>query len=355
MGEGGWLGRGLGMLVLLLACSYRPLPLADEAVPVCASRRATGAADTGGCQTPCGASEICDAGICRSRLTEFPLGPPSMAGPFKMSVGQEDLWVSSLDAAKIVRVTPAGETRGYPTDAVDPWCLTVGPDGNVWFASWRNVERMTPEGVITRFPLPPVPLGGVTTIVSGPDGNLWYGDYLGQRIGRMTPEGVLTEFPTSSLPYAMAAGGGGNLWFVDGAANVVGRVTPDGNITVFPLAGDASTPVFVAAGPDGNVWATVHERQNRPPVGKIVRLTPTGAITEFLLPGGSTPGGITAGPDCNLWFTEAEARLGRISPTGTITEFPLPAGTVPQAIVTGSDGNLWFTEASGRIGRFVPP
>ena len=297
---------------------------------------------------------MCDAGICRSRLTEFPLGP-SGNGPFGMSVGQGDLWVSSIDTPKIVRVTPAGTTRDYPTDTVVPWCLTVGPDGNVWFGSRRSVGRMTPEGAITTFPLPPVPLGGLVTIVSGPDGNLWFGDYLGRRIGRMTPEGVLTEFQTSNNPWAMAAGGGGNLWFVDPPGNVVGRVTPDGNITVFPLAGDASAPVLIAAGPDGNIWVTVSERQNRPPIGKIVRLTAAGAITEFLLPQGSTPVGITAGPDCNLWFTETEARLGRISPTGEIAEFPLPAATVPHAIATGSDGNLWFTETSGRIGRFVPP
>jgi virginiamycin B lyase len=278
-----------------------------------------------------------------------------MAGPLWMSVGQEDLWVSSIDTPKIMRVTPAGTTRDYPTDTVIPFCLTVGPDGNIWFASRRNVGRMTPEGMITSFPLPPVELGSLATIVSGPDGNLWYGDYMGQRIGRMTTDGILTEFQTSNYPWAMAAGGGGNLWFVDPPGNVVGRVTPEGNITVLPLAGDATLPVFITAGPDGNVWVTVHARQNRPPVGKIVRVSATGAITEFLLPEGSTPVGITAGPDCNLWFTEAEARLGRISPMGTIAEFPLPAGTVPQSIVTGSDGNLWFTEPSGRIGRFVPP
>lgn len=339
------------MVVLFAGCSYRPLPLGQDIPPVCAPR----ALDAGGCAPTCGASEMCAAGTCRSRLTEFPLGPPGMAGPLWMSVGQQNLWVSSIDSPKIVRVTPAGTTKDYPTDPVIPWCLTVGPDGNVWFASLRNVGRITPEGTIARFPLPSMPSGSVTTIVSGPDGNLWYGDYLGQRIGRMTPEGAVTEFQTSRSPYAMAAGADGNLWFTDPPANVIGRVSLDGNVTVFPLAGDASLPRFIAAGPDGNVWITVHERQNRPPVGKIVRVSADGAITEFPLPEGSTPVGITAGPDCNLWFTETEARLGRISPTGTIAEFPLPAATVPQAIVTGSDGNLWFTETSGRIGRFVPP
>ncbi|MFI5752948.1 hypothetical protein ACIBBE_45720 [Streptomyces sp. NPDC051644] len=90
---------------------------------------------------------------------------------------------------------------------------------------------------------------------------------------------------------------------------------------------------------------------------RLGRIVPgTGAVTEYPLPGaGSSPLGIAAGPDGNLWFTENSGnRLGRIVPgTEAVTEYPLPnPGSEPQGITAGPDGSLWFTERSGnRIGK----
>jgi virginiamycin B lyase len=113
----------------------------------------------------------------------------------------------------------------------------------------------------------------------------------------------------------------------------------------------------IAPGPDGNLWFS--ERGTGPSRGnKAGRITPSGAITEFVLPNpGSRPLGITGGPDGNVWFTEqAGNRIGRIDPaTGLISEFPLPnAGSAPFEITRGPDRNLWFTEFAGnRIGRIT--
>jgi virginiamycin B lyase len=78
-------------------------------------------------------------------------------------------------------------------------------------------------------------------------------------------------------------------------------------------------------------------------------------ITEFAVPtAGTQPVFITAGPDGNLWFTEQNGNeIGRITTTGVITEFAPPtANSVPQGISSGPDGNVWFTEYSAnKIGR----
>jgi hypothetical protein len=127
----------------------------------------------------------------------------------------------------------------------------------------------------------------------------------------------------------------------------------------------------ITAGPDGNVWFAVRPMfiGSGPGVqrGIIGRITPTGAIREFLLPtvqgAPMLPGWITAGRDGNLWFTGIIAMertlahprrrplatpvLGRITPTGRISEFPLP--TVKNGldkITTGPDGNLWAAEGN---------
>src|ERR1700724_579459 len=80
-------------------------------------------------------------------------------------------------------------------------------------------------------------------------------------------------------------------------------------------------------------------------------------VTEFTIPtANSTPSFIAAGPDGNLWFTEVSRdKIGRITTAGVITEFAITtANSQPFGIATGPDGNLWFTEYNGnKIGRIT--
>jgi streptogramin lyase len=50
--------------------------------------------------------------------------------------------------------------------------------------------------------------------------------------------------------------------------------------------------------------------------------------------------------DGNLWFTEFMAnKIGRITPSGTITEFVVPtASSEPQAIKGHIDGTIWLRD-----------
>lgn len=236
--------------------------------------------------------------------------------------------------------------------------ITAGPDGNLWFTT-GDIDRMTPDGIITMFTVPSVDvygqfLGGPDQITAGPDGNLWFTETQANVIGRITPEGIVKQFPLPMrlrYPYDIAAGPDGNLWFTE--LYNIGRITTNGIITEFPLpigsdAGD------ITAGSDGNLWFT--------DINKIGRITPDGAITEFPLPlAYSGDGFITSGPGGNLWFS-GDYSVGRITPDGVITEFHLPNdGRFIQGITSGPDGNLWFTEMgefsshlSGEIGRMTP-
>ena len=109
----------------------------------------------------------------------------------------------------------------------------------------------------------------------------------------------------------------------------------------------------ITAGPDGNLWFT------EPNANQIGRITPAGAITEFVIPTfNCDPQRIVAGPDGNLWFVEIGAdQIGRITTTGVVTEFSVPTGLSGLfGIALGPDGNLWFTEiGANQIGRIVPP
>jgi streptogramin lyase len=172
--------------------------------------------------------------------------------------------------------------------------------------------------------------------------------------------GTVTEFNVPGGVFGITAGPDGNLWFT--GAGAIGRITPSGAITLFPVPGSA--PGAITAGPDGNLWFLDNG------TGKIGRITPAGSITEFPLPttcgssNGCGPYAIAAGPDGALWFTEAANDIGRITPAGLVTQFPVAGVCVPNegcgafGITSGPDGNLWFTEGAADntddIGRITP-
>jgi len=173
--------------------------------------------------------------------------------------------------------------------------------------------------------------------------------------------GTVTEFNVPGGVFGITAGPDGNLWFT--GAGAIGRITPSGSITLFPVPGSA--PGAITAGPDGNLWFLDNG------TGKIGRITTAGLVTEFSVPTASTLQRITAGPDGNLWFTEdvlsstgqnnkIDGKIGRITTGGSITEFPLPKNCAfefcgPVGITAGPDGNVWFAATDvNKIGRITP-
>jgi virginiamycin B lyase len=281
----------------------------------------------------------------------------------------------------------AGINEFSPPTQIYPLAITSGFDGNLWFteslesgASTDAIGRITPSGVFTQIPIPAPPAGFLNVpiaITAGPDNSVWFTNDIDNEdpefssldIGQITPAGVVTEFPVTPQSPIVAGGDitvgpDGNLWFdVSGpVSSIIGRMTPGGVVATFQVA-DSSDLGGITTGPDGNLWFTELD------AGKIGRITPLGAITEFALPSGafsvanSEANTIVAGPDGNLWFTSAYD-IGQITTQGAVTLFPLPAGhTDAVAITVGSDGNLWFTEndspyrmppGSDYIGQITP-
>jgi streptogramin lyase len=295
------------------------------------------------------------AGAPVGTVTEFPLVAGS--DPYGITAGPDgNLWFTNLSAGYIGRITPAGTLTQFSA-GISPGSplrgIVTGPDGNLWFTDdVGTIGRITPTGTVTDFA---VPGSDPYEIALGPDGNLWFTEFDYRRIRRMTPTGTVTDFSAgingSSRLYDIVAGPDGNLWFTELRGDRIGRITPAGTVTEFAVT-PGSRPYGIALGADGNLWYTQRGAD------RIGRMTPTGTVTDFSagITPGSVPLDIAAGPDGNLWFTELDGdRIGRITPTGTVTEFPvITANSEPYGIVAGSDGDLWFTErAAGRIGRIT--
>jgi streptogramin lyase len=125
------------------------------------------------------------------------------------------------------------------------WFTEVtGFDSPIGPTASSTIGRITPKGVITEFSIPGSSsqggyrvfrgiLNGPTAITGGSDGNLWFTNPP-DRIGRITPEGKVTEFPippesngTYGYLYAITNGSDNNLWFtkITNINSTVERIT----------------------------------------------------------------------------------------------------------------------------------
>jgi len=308
---------------------------------------------------------IAPAAAWAATITEFPI-PTAGSQPYGITMGPDgNVWFTEEVGNKIGRITPGSVNTiaEFPIPGFGPQGITAGPDGNLWFTEYfaNNIGRITPgsPNTVTEFPIPTV--GSFPSCITvGPDGNLWFTEYLGNKIGRITPDSpnTITEFPitTGRLPQGIA-GLDDNLWFTEHLGNNIGRITvaSPNVVTELPIPTSGGKPTGITAGSDGNLWFAENGGH------KIGRITSgsVNIITEFPVPGALfQPEAITAGPDGNLWFTEdINNKIGRITPgsPNTITEFSIPnSGDIEYGITTGPDGNLWFTEYLGnKIGRLV--
>jgi len=196
-------------------------------------------------------------------ITEYALSSPDSQPRAIALAADGNVWIGMFAAGKVARITPDGVLTEFdlPTPDSGPRALAAGPDGNIWFSQFKvnQVARITPDGQVTEYPMPR-PNSGPGDITAGPDGNLWLvelGGVMdgiavdGNRVARVTPDGVITEFPIPSVggtPINIAAGPDGNVWYTKGTA--IGRVTMAGEITEFPIATGAARAVGISAGSD---------------------------------------------------------------------------------------------------------
>jgi streptogramin lyase len=194
---------------------------------------------------------------------------------------------SSPNEDLLGRITPDGTVTnfilGTPFQGFDglrsAGGITAGADGYLWLSlsSVANppaqIWRITPDGQLFSAMATTHGLGEMT---AGPDGNVW--GVVSSLIERITPGGSVTDFPlpTRTQLKGITAGPDGNVWFTEPQANQIGMITPDGQITEFQVPTPNSQPAGITAGPDGNIWFTE--------LG-------SGQIGEFVLNGGGGAGG----------------------------------------------------------------
>jgi hypothetical protein len=212
--------------------------------------------------------------------------------------------------------------------------MTVGPDGNIWFAEANSsgvsgkIGKITTAGTITEYQMP-------TTITRGGPGIL--------RPALVTP-----------------GPGDGKLWFI-GVGDLGGG---NGDSSISSISTDGSTITTygsnnffgytqygfingITAGPDGNMWATYsYTNFGSSTAAGVLKLSTTGVVLQNIpVSPNSEPRMIIVGPNHNLWFVEHNGNaIGTVTTSGTLHEYPtnLPSGYVPYTLLADRT-SVYFT------------
>jgi streptogramin lyase len=270
------------------------------------------------------------------------------------------MWFTEEAKDKIGRIWPSGQRKTFdvPTAQAGPESITPGPDGNLWFVEPGapsthptrpdQIGRITPQGVITEFPIHSGGGGIPGAITAGPNGNLWFTESYqgGWYIDEMLTGGtVQASYPVADAT-DITSGPDGNLWFTDPAGEI-GRITTSGSVNYFSVP-DSLVPLDIASGADGALWFTTYSNY-------IGRITTGGALTLYSVPtdGQDTESwGISPGPDGNVWVTlYGTDEIARVNTqpgmVGQITVYDVPINgqaAGPYAIAAGVNGDMWFTD-----------
>jgi streptogramin lyase len=273
-----------------------------------------------------------------------------------------ELWFSSPNT--VGRVSPLGPDGGQgaatilaQTGSLYSWGpLTAGPDGQMWIVDGQLSKLHQFQTADGGQSSSKIDNAAVVTRASG--SSLWFADTLSATFGRAIftqDDAGAWAWSTASVSYpnddAIVTGADDAVWVlgeaVDGGESFTRAVSlADGGIGtaefVFPPA------MTIASGPDGRIWF-VDESGS---VGRIVVLADAGTIGAVdqiatpglgLIPTPGQPVSLAVGPDGAMYATDFYShRIVRITPTGDVSQCGLPDDVYPFGITAGPDGRVWF-------------
>jgi virginiamycin B lyase len=331
---------------------------------------------------------------------QYPHPPPFMkCGEHSSAMGStheitfdpnsnHDIWITGQNEGYVVKIPLAGNPVYYPMpDGSGPHGIEFDAAGRVWvtleFAG--KVVRLTPSGQIdltydvnlacstcpAKLSTHPHGMG------FGPDGKtIWYTGKSTGTVGRIQGGKVQTfGLPTvGSVPIYIKAGPDGNMWVTELVGNLIARVTPAGKVDEFCIPTPNSRPIAIVPEPGGQAMWFTEEAGNR-----VARIDMNGKITEFPIPkkqNNMILAGLAFDSQKNLWIQQyvdqnnplpegvdyiikLDKSILQTDPTMMaavpITFYPVPTPkTVFHRIIQGPDGNMWFTEMkTDKVGKLI--
>lgn len=265
------------------------------------------------------------------------------------------LGLLGLVAAAPATAAPALDGTFSPSG--EPGQMTLGPDGNVWFALLSSSEgnefgKIASDGTITEYETPNgKSVTGITVgpnLIGGPNDRLWMSQE--QSVVKWDPvagSGSAIIVPDLNGPRGITVDNEGFLWAVDDFGSLI-RISAAGVSFEYNVAGSNGRGITFS---DGSLyWADFGQQQiNRSPVLAV------NTLESFAVGGG--PQEVTAGPDGQVAYTnqgDFPHTVGLIGAQGQVAEIPVP-GTDPFGITFADDGAYWVANfASDDLTRLTP-
>lgn len=256
-----------------------------------------------------------------------------------IAVGPDkNLWFTDCNDGQIDKMTMTGVETKYttPISGGCPTGIISGPHSDLWFLEGSYIGRVTTSGQFDMY-LIPIPNEQTYCLTLGPDRNIWFaedqGGFRQQMIGRIRPDGkFLPPFNIGGY-LGMVKGPDGRVWVTQYNAQDIFAVDSTGNRTIYgPLTEPAE---HIVVGPDGNLWFNEQDY-----IGKI---TTSGAITEYSEPVSLGLTNLVVGADKHIWFTTYHTSyIGRVSLDGVSQYFQNPFNVQEFAMAEGPDKNIWW-------------
>jgi streptogramin lyase len=226
-------------------------------------------------------------------MSEYSI-PTANADPQAIAVDPSgNVWFTEYNSAQIGYLSPnePNEIQSYPV-AYTPDGIVADSSGNIWVSENNNynftLDEYNPSNgaLINQYSVPSGHQAGALTI--GPDGNIWFADSSGN-IGTLTSSGAFQFYPTTgAAPLAITSPADGNIWFTgtgtSGDPNVIGVVTLSSTSAPTQLAVTTQPPGAVTATDGFGLVVAVENSAGNPDIDY------TGTVTIAL---GNNPGGDT--------------------------------------------------------------
>ncbi len=229
-----------------------------------------------------------------------------------------NMWFTEYNGNKIGEITTGGTINEYSLTTANsyPEGIVKGSDGNLWFVERGNsgkIGKITTGGTITEYTTSSAADAFGMTL--GADGNVWFAEGNAGKIGKITTGGTVTDYSSGITSganiYYLTAGPDGNVWFTENNKNLIGKITTSGTVgtvTEYSSGTTASSLQGITTGPDGNLWFA---KFDEPHIGVM---TPTGTVTDLNVSViDPEPGAMAVGSDNNIWFSDHESygQIGR--------------------------------------------
>ncbi len=274
-----------------------------------------------------------------------------------------NMWYTDNGGGNLIRMNMNAGTKVFPlvysgSSIYHPTALTVGSDGKFYMGSQSAglLGVMTTGGTFKTVTIPSGDFVSYDGMTLGPDGNVWFAELA--HVGKVTTTGAVTEFAwsdgsTNNYYSGITTGSDGNLWATEYSAQSVMRINPTtGAMKQFSLTANGCSPTGIVSASDGNLWLNCSNSS------VLARLTTAGVVTTFPNAFGNYfyAGGMTKGPDGNPWMASTVGHAIAEFNTATnslIAYVPPTSYGNAIALAAGPDGNMWAVDDSSEIDVYM--